>query len=190
MKNTRTGVIHGRFQIPHNGHMEYLLEGMQRCDYLYVGITNPDPGLTAYNQVDPKRSLPKENPFTYFERLEMLRDSLLEYGIDRAKFEIVPFPINYPELLKYYVPTDAVFFVTIYDEWGETKLKELQSLGFEVDLMWKRSMDERLTTGKTVRRLIASDKEWEYLVPKSVFKYIKENKLDLRLKNIFGNENP
>ena len=36
----KTGVIHGRFQGLHNGHMEYLLTAKKRCDFLVIGITN------------------------------------------------------------------------------------------------------------------------------------------------------
>jgi len=42
-----TGVIHGRFQVLHNDHLKYLMEGMALCDHLVVGITNPDPILTG-----------------------------------------------------------------------------------------------------------------------------------------------
>ena len=36
------GVIHGRFQMLHHGHMEYLLAGKKRCQRLIIGISNPD----------------------------------------------------------------------------------------------------------------------------------------------------
>ena len=37
-----TGVIHGRFQVLHLKHMEYLLAAKMRCQTLYIGITHPD----------------------------------------------------------------------------------------------------------------------------------------------------
>ena len=37
-----TGVIHGRFQVLHLKHMEYILAAKMRCRKLYIGITNPD----------------------------------------------------------------------------------------------------------------------------------------------------
>jgi cytidyltransferase-like protein len=180
----KTGVIHGRFQGLHHGHMEYLLEGKKRCNFLFIGITNPDPGLTKENSVDLKRSKPEENPFTYHERMIMLRDAMLEAGVERNEFEIVPFPINLPMLIKFYVPLDALFFVTIYDDWGKHKMETLKSLGINVDLMWTRNLDERFTTGKDVRKLIATDEPWEHLLPLSVSTYIKNNKLDIRIRNI------
>jgi len=180
----KLGVIHGRFQILHLGHMEYLLAGMSKCDFLYIGITNPDPELTQKNSTDAKRSELAANPFTYYERLEMIRDAMLENAVDRANFEIVPFPINFPNLIKYYVPLNATFFVTIYDEWGRHKLQTITDLGVKVETMWTRTMDERLTSGSEVRTLIAENKEWQHLVPKSVAEYMEKKSLLTRVQEL------
>jgi cytidyltransferase-like protein len=181
----KIGAIHGRFQMLHLGHMEYLLAGKARCDFLYIGITNPDPRLSSENESDLKRTEDKSNPFTYFERLEMVRDAMLESGVGRHEFEIVPFPINFPELIKYYIPLEATFFLTLYDEWGQHKLNTIKSLGVKTDVMWVRTMDERLTSGTEVRKLFASGNEWEHLVPKSVAIYIKRKELIQRLEELF-----
>ena len=101
MDIAKIGVIHGRFQGLHYGHMEYLLEGKKRCDFLYIGVTNPDPGMTREDSADLKRSLPEENPFTYYERMIMLRDAMIESGINQTEFAIVPFPINANNGLKH-----------------------------------------------------------------------------------------
>jgi cytidyltransferase-like protein len=182
MEKAKTGVIHGRFQGLHFGHMEYLLAGKQRCDFLYIGVTNPDPKLSERNENDLKRTELAANPFTYYERAAMIICAMLGNGIKREEFEVVPFPINYPELIKFYTPLDALYFVTIYDEWGKYKLRELEALGCDTVVMWVRTMEERFSTGKEVRNLILNDGNWEELVPASVARYIKENKLDLRIK--------
>ena len=39
----KRGMIHGRFQPFHNGHLEYMRGAAERSDELWVGITNPDP---------------------------------------------------------------------------------------------------------------------------------------------------
>ena len=52
------GVIHGRFQVPHNDHLRYLLAGKALCRHLVVGLTNPDPSLpTERGQVPGTGSL-------------------------------------------------------------------------------------------------------------------------------------
>ena len=180
------GVIHGRFQPLHIGHMEYLLAGKQRCEFLLIGITNPDPTLTTQHPANPLRSLPSSNPFTYYERLIMVRESLFEVGIARNQFDIVPFPINCPEILEYYVPMNACFFMTSYDEWGRAKLEVLRSLGLDVEVMWERSMSDRLTTGTEVRKLIATGGKWQPLVPPAVARIIQKFSLDRRISESRG----
>ena len=127
--NDPIGVIHGRFQLLHLGHMEYLLAGKARCRRLIVGVSNPDATVTRFSSASPHRSQPSSNPLTYFERYEMLRGSLLEAGVPREEFDIVPFPVNCPELLFNYVPREAKFYMTLYDQWSLEKKALLESLG-------------------------------------------------------------
>jgi nicotinamide-nucleotide adenylyltransferase len=101
-----TGVIHGRFQILHNDHLRYVLAGKARCRHLVVGITNPDSSLTAADHADRERHKAYANPLTYFERYVMIRDVLLEAGLSEQEFSLVPFPVNRPELYRFYVPMD------------------------------------------------------------------------------------
>jgi nicotinamide mononucleotide adenylyltransferase len=134
-------VVRGRFQPFHLDHLKYALESKRRCDFLLVGVTNPDPSLTKPDAADPARSLPKSNPFTYYERMIIARESLLEAGIPREPFDIVPFPINRRGLWDYYVPSAAVVYMTISDEWGRKKRKELIAGGrgrSPVGAAWRR----------------------------------------------------
>lgn len=176
------GVIHGRFQGLHLGHIEYLLEGKARCEHLFIGITNYD--LNEKKNTDPSnpvRTKKSSNPFTYFERYMMLKLALLEHGVKREDFDIVPFPIESPERIKNFVPIEATFFVTIYDKWGERKEQILSSQGFKTEIMWVRDNSSRITSGTEIRELIASGGEWKSLVPKSVYDYITKNGLDERI---------
>lgn len=182
MNKAPVGVIHGRFQMLHNGHMEYLLAGKARCDYLLIGISNPDASLMRFSAANPHRSAAASNPLSYYERFQMLRLALLEAGVPREEFDIVPFPINYPELLLNYVPRDAKFFMTIYDAWSEEKKRSLESLGCEVEVMWRRSNDEKEISGTEVREAIARGEPWNHLVPPSVYAYVRENGLEQRIR--------
>ena len=48
-----SGMIHGRFQPFHNGHLEYLRGAAARSDEVFVGITNPDPSRVKEEPSDP-----------------------------------------------------------------------------------------------------------------------------------------
>jgi nicotinamide-nucleotide adenylyltransferase/phosphinothricin biosynthesis protein PhpF len=166
--------------------MEYLLAGKARCDFLYVGVSMPDFRFSTEQSLAPHRSLVQANPFTYYERLSMIRNALKAAQVPREAFEIVPFPVDAPELLRHYVPLNACFFVTIYDDWGREKVKTLTALGIQVEVMWERSISDRLTTGTEVRELMANGGKWERLVPAEVREYILEHKLIERMERMPG----
>jgi len=163
-----TGVIHGRFQILHNDHMKYLLAGKDLCRHLVVGITNPDPAMTRTEAADPVRSDPVENPLTYYERYVMVKAALLESGLRMTEFSIVPLPINLPERYRYYVPMDAVFFLTIYDDWGRRKQYYFESLGLATHILWELPPEDKGISASEIRQRIIDGGPWQEMVPASV----------------------
>ncbi len=178
------GVIHGRFQVLHNDHIKYLMAGKELCDYLVVGITNPDPSLTKDSDTNPHRSTPLANPLTYYERYVMTQAALLEHGLNLSQFSIVPLPINVPELIKYYVPLDAIFFLTIYDDWGHQKKKYFQSLGLKIHVLWEVTLENKGLSSSDIRDSMVKDENWEEFVPSSVAKLMNEWDIAQRLKKI------
>lgn len=178
------GVIHGRFQVLHNDHIKYLMAGKELCKYLVVGITNPDPSLTRDSDANPHRSTPIANPLTYYERYLMTQAALLEQGLKLSEFIIVPFPINVPELIKYYVPLDAVFFLTIYDEWGRQKKEFFKSLGLNIYVLWEVPLEKKGLSSSDIRQAMISGRKWEHLVPSSVANLLKKWDIPKRLKQI------
>jgi nicotinamide-nucleotide adenylyltransferase/phosphinothricin biosynthesis protein PhpF len=167
------GVIHGRFQPLHLGHLEYLLAGAACCDVLVVGITSPDPWQRGDEPSAPARSASEANPWTFYERYLMVEASLVDAGVGRERFRIVPFPHSYPERLAHYAPSDALYLLSIYDEWGETKLRRLADLGLRTHVLWRRQW--RLTSGSEVRHSIRDrDGRWRDLVPGPVARVIDE----------------
>jgi cytidyltransferase-like protein len=173
MTRTPVGAIHGRFQPLHLGHMEYLLAGKSRCEFLYIGITNPDPSVTFEHPADKARGRAENNPYTYWERAGMLRDALLEAKVPRGEFEIVPFPIVRLDLLRQYVPENATLFLTIYDDWGRSKADMLRAMNFQVDVMWELAPEKKGITATEVREQIQLDGNWRELVPPAARPWIE-----------------
>jgi nicotinamide-nucleotide adenylyltransferase len=179
-----TGVIHGRFQVLHNDHLKYLLAGKDHCNKLVVGITNPDPRLTQFENADPKRSDPLANPLTYYERHTMVEAALVGAGIQRRNFIIVPFPINLPDRYAYYVPMDAVFFLTIYDDWGRRKLQYLKNMGLATFVLWEVPPHQKGISGSQIRYRMAKGQPWEHMVPECIVPMIESWGIVERLKKL------
>ena len=179
-----TGVIHGRFQVLHLKHMEYILAAKMRCSKLYIGITNPDSMHTRDSVNDINRSAKSANPLTYFERYEMIRGAMQEFRVPESEYDVIPFPISCPEYILQYAPKEAVYYMGLCDEWDEEKYKILRSLGLDVEVLWRKAPEEKGVTASWIRSCIATDQEWAHLVPKSVYRYLTENHLDERIKRL------
>jgi len=183
----KIAVVHGRFQPLHNGHLDdYILKAWDKskCDYMYIGITNPDPFHTKSSDSDPERSLPQSNPLTFIERLEMIKNAVLEKGISLQQFDIVPFPINFPELLAKFAPENAIYYLTVFDDWGEEKVEILRSVygRQNVDVLYRKSIEEKKITSTMIRQRIRDERPWEHMVPDAITKYLKDNNILQRIK--------
>ncbi|MBG0790839.1 MAG: nicotinate-nucleotide adenylyltransferase [Desulfovibrionaceae bacterium] len=176
------GFIHGRFQILHNDHLTYLLAGKRLCKHLIIGVTNPDAASTRDEAADPARSSRANNPLSYEERATMIRAALVEAGVDPETFDIVPFPICRPELYDRHCPAEAVYFLTIYDDWGREKKRRFEAHGLRTQVLWERPSSEKDIEGKNVRAAIRDGREWRHLVPPSVAKLVDEWDLAGRLR--------
>jgi len=97
---------------------------------------------------------------------------------------VVPLPINLPELYQYYVPMDAVFFLSIYDDWGRRKLGYFQSLGLKTHVLRKVPIAEKGISGSDVRNRMLLGEPWEHLVPQVVGTLLKQWDIPERLRKI------
>ena len=165
------GCVHGRFQPFHVEHLEYALRAKERCRRLIVGITNPDPTWVRREARSEHRHAAESNPFTYFERALMVEGSLLDEGLEARDFAVVPFPIQAPELCRFYVPEGTIHFVRVYSEWEEEKVRRLRAHGFTVEVL--DGGREKGISGSEVRRLVGAGLPWEHLVPKASARIVR-----------------
>jgi nicotinamide-nucleotide adenylyltransferase len=156
-------MIHGRFQPFHNGHLEYLHGAAAQSDEVWVGITNPDPTRIKEEPSDPLRHLPESNPFTYAERLLMVKAAAADAGI---VVHVIPFPVNEPELWDAYVPRDVTQFIRHFSEWGGTKIERLRAAGYDVVILDEGA--EKEVSGADVRAALREGGDWRPLVPTGV----------------------
>ncbi len=180
------GVIHGRFQVLHNDHLKYLLAGKSLCRHLVVGVTNPDPILTSAVDVDPIRSTSMANPLTFYERLVMIREVLLGAGVELADMTVTPLPITRPELYCHYVPLDAIFLLSIYDDWGRLKRRQFQEQGMKTHTLWEVRPEEKGISSTDVRQMMIESGTWEHLVPPATARLCKLWNIPGRLRDMAG----
>jgi cytidyltransferase-like protein len=163
-------MIHGRFQPFHIGHFEYLRGAAERSDEVWVGITNPDPSRIKPEPSDPLRHLPESNPWTYAERMLMVKAAATDAGLDLARVHVIPFPVNEPELWPAYVPEGVTQYIRLFSEWGGTKLDRLREAGYEVVVL-DEGADKKIS-GADVRRALREGRDWAALVPPGVVRVI------------------
>jgi nicotinamide-nucleotide adenylyltransferase len=161
------GMIHGRFQPFHNGHLEYLRGAAARSREVFVGITNPDPAHVKEEPSDPLRHLPESNPFTYTERLLMIESVAADEGIP---VHVIPFPVNEPDLWPAYVPPRVTQYLRLFSDWGGTKLGRLREAGYDVVILDEGV--EKEISGHDVREAMRTGSDWEALVPPGVARVI------------------
>lgn len=158
------GMIHGRFQPFHNGHLEYMVAAAARCTRLAVGITNPEGFPVRPEASDPARHLPESNPFTYPERRRMVEAAAAEAGV--GPVEVFPFPVTEPELWDGLVPAGAVQFVRVLSPWGSSKLARFEARG-DATVVLEAPGGKRVS-GEQVRAAMRSGGDWRALVPPAV----------------------
>jgi nicotinamide-nucleotide adenylyltransferase len=164
-------MIHGRFQPFHNGHLEYLAGAYERSSEVFVGITNPDPARIRPEDSDPLRHLPESNPWSYSERLLMVKAAAHGAGLELGRVHVIPFPVNEPELWPAYVPEGVTQYIRLFSEWGGTKLDRMREAGYEVVVL-----DEGVqkgVSGADVREALRDRGDWEALVPPGVARVIR-----------------
>jgi cytidyltransferase-like protein len=179
-----TASAHGRFQPFHLGHLEYLLAAKARCDFLWIGITQYlAPALQTTTPEDVHRSLPENNPLTYFERAEIIQRALTDVGVNGQEYDFTPFPIEEPGLLRNFLDPSILVFTTVYDDWNRHKIQVLREKGYTVEVLWERTNKDY--AGDAIRRAIVDDdSRWRSMVPNVVAARLDELNFAERLRRL------
>lgn len=164
------GILIGRMQPVHNGHMEVIKQILNEVDEIIIGIGSA------------QASHELKDPFTAGERIVMMSQALAERDIDPSRYYIIPMQdINFNAIWVSHVKMLTPPFNIVYS--GNPLVKQLFSEeGYEVR---QPPLYDRLhLSGSEVRRRILNDENWQELVPKASVDLIREiNGVD-RLKNL------
>ncbi len=150
------GLLIGRFQPFHKGHLEAVRIGLSKVDNLWIGIGSSN------------KSHEKRNPFTAEERKEMILSSLDPAMLKRVKIFSVPDTGDH-EKWTYHVdsivpPYDVVFS---NDEFTLSLYKKRGKNVIEIPLLNRDTI-----SGTNIREMIASGKDWSDLVPEGTKKML------------------
>ena len=169
MKKDR-GILIGRMQPVHNGHMEVIKQILNEVDEIIIGIGSA------------QASHELKDPFTAGERIVMMSQALAEKDIDPSRYYIIPMQdINFNAIWASHVKMLTPPFNIVYS--GNPLVKQLFSEeGYEVR---QPPLYDRLhLSGSEVRRRILNDENWQELVPKASVDLINEINGVERLKNL------
>lgn len=182
------GLVYGKFQPFHLGHLDYIRTAAKKCQILFIGIAYPNPIETYPKDPDkPENTSPLRNPFNFYERLLMITNSLLEDGMNPRKFFVVPHQPIYlePKFSYNYLPKDTVIFYGVISDWERIKLNRAVANGFKVNSFVLKGNEH--ISGIEVRRRMANDENWEELVPKAVAKVIRGIDGVRKVKELYKN---
>ena len=164
------GILIGRMQPVHNGHMEVIKKILDEVDEIIIGIGSA------------QLSHEIKDPFTAGERIVMMTQTLAEIDIDPSRYYIIPMQdINFNALWVSHVKMITPPFSIVYS--GNPLVKQLFSEeGFEVR---QPPLYDRLhLSGTEVRRRILEDENWQELVPDATVELLSEIDGVTRLKNL------
>ena len=168
MKKLR-GILIGRMQPVHNGHIQVIESILDEVDEIIIGI----------GSAQLSHSL--KDPFTAGERVVMMNQALADIGVDSSRYYIIPMQdINFNALWVSHVKMLTPPFSVVYS--GNPLVKQLfAEEGYEVK---QPPLYDRLhLSGTEVRNRIIEDKNWQELVPDATVKLINEINGDKRLKD-------
>lgn len=168
------GVVIGRFQPFHNGHLLLIRQILRECNEVLIVVGSAQRNYTI------------ANPFTAGERILMIRKSLIEGGVDVSKTIIIPLidiednAMWFPMLVSMLPPFDIIYS-------GNRLVVSLATSYLEVRS--PKFVRKKHYNGSYIRHRILSGQKWNNLVSKSVFDIICSIDGINRIKKIGKHEN-
>jgi cytidyltransferase-like protein len=158
--------VTGRFQPVHEQHLELFEIALHGADHLVIAVTNPDQVSRRAEPTSAHRHLAESNPFTYFERVWLLRAALDARGLT-ARTTIVPFDLTRPTCWADYVPLRARQLVRVYSDWERDKANRLADAGYVVTVL-EGDPSTRISASNIRAQIRDGSATWHDLVPEPV----------------------
>ena len=162
------GLLIGRFQPFHLGHLAALRFALSKVDKLWIGLGSSN------------KPLQKSNPFSAEERNEMILSSIDESMKQRIQIYFIPDlenHIKWIELIDTLVPKFDIVFT------NDELTRHLYSKR-DVQVLPIPFVKRDILSGTNIRDMIISDQKWEDLVPEGTKNFLYKTSGKQRLKNL------
>ena len=162
------GLLIGRFQPFHLGHLEALQFALSKVDKLWVGLGSSDSPIQ------------KNNPFTAIERKEMILSSIDDSMKDKISIYFIPDldnHIKWIEKIDTIVPKFDIVFSNddLTNHLYSKRNVQVISIPF---------LKRDVLSGTNIRKLIFSDQKLDDLIPKGTKDFLINISARNRLKNL------
>ena len=162
------GLLIGRFQPFHLGHLDALRFALSKVDKLWIGLGSSN------------KPLQKNNPFSAEERKEMILSSIAESMKQRIQIYFIPDlenHIKWIELIDTIVPK----FDTVFT--NDELTRHLYSKR-DVEVLPIPFVKRDILSGTNIRNMMTSDQKWDDLVPEGTKNFLYKTSAKQRLKNL------
>lgn len=160
------GLLIGRFQPFHLGHLEALKFALTKVDKLWVGLGSSN------------KPLQQNNPFSAEERKNMILESVDDSIKNKIEIYFIPDlenHIKWIELIDTIVPKFDVIFTN--DELTKYLYSKKKVMVLSIPFSQRD-----ILSGTNIRDRIQTDQKWEDLVPEGTKNFLKRINVKDRLK--------
>jgi len=162
------GLLIGRFQPFHLGHLEALRFALTKVDKLWVGLGSSN------------KPIEKNNPFTAEERKEMILSSIDDSMKEKISIYFIPDVDNHVKWIQN-IDTIVPKFDIIFSNDELTKHLYSKRITQVVSIPF---LNRDKLSGTNIRDLIISDQKWEDLVPEGTRNFLINTSAKEHLKNL------
>jgi len=162
------GLLIGRFQPFHLGHLEALQFALSKVDKLWVGLGSSN------------KPVEKNNPFTAEQRKEMILSSIDDSMKEKISIYFIPDLDNH---MKWVEKIDTIVpkFDIIFS--NDDLTKHLYSKR-NIHVLSIPFLNRESLSGTNIRDLIIHDQKWDDFVPKGTRNFLQNTSAKDHLKNL------
>ncbi|MDH5569945.1 MAG: nicotinamide-nucleotide adenylyltransferase [Nitrosopumilus sp.] len=168
------GLMMGRFQPFHLGHLDLTKQILDECDEVIIAITS-----SQFNYL-------KKDPFTAGERIEMIHNSLKESSLELSRCFVIAIENQFNvSTWASYLKSALPYFDKVYS--GNNYVSML--LGDSgIDVVTPVFLDRTQFNATKIRSMIISDGNWREYVPPAVYELLTKINAKNRLNVISNSE--